>query len=352
MKKYIIIIIIAVIIAIVVYRVATFETADQVQSISQIQKEKGVPVEVAEVAISNLEDYLNLTGTVEGIMQADVLSEVMEEIAEVKVGIGEYVDKDDVIIRFNSANPQVRLTQAELAFQDAKRDLERMEALFKSGAISEQALDKTRLGYEIAKTNRDQAADMLNVKAPISGVVTDILFFEGETPPPGSVIAKIARTGEVRIKISASSIYRNRIREGQKAYIFEAAHPERKIIGKVERAALASDPENRTFDVYVRAANKDEYLQPGMSVEIQLVVKSRKEVKAIPFDALFKENDGNYVFRVVNDKAEKVAVELGFQGGNSAEILSGLEAGDRIVVNGQNNLVDGDPVLIVDGKDL
>jgi RND family efflux transporter MFP subunit len=346
MKKIIVSSIIAMVVIIIGYRIATHTRGEKVQSIIQIQKEKGVPVEVAEVVSGNLEQRMNFTGTVEGINQAEALAQVMEKIVELKVNIGDRVKTGDIIAVLDPNNPQVRLSQADLALLDAERELKRMESLYQQGAISQQILEKTQLGYEIAKSNLEHAQDLLNVKAPIDGQVTDIFFSPGETPPPGETIARIAQTDRIKVKVEISSIHRNEIKLGQKGYIFTVSNPDYKITGRVDRVARSANPDNRNFEVYITADNQNGYFQPGMSAEVEIVVMNKNNVLTIPQDALVKEGGRNFVF-VAEERARKVEVVPGFISGREIEIKSGLSRGQKIVVNGQNNLKEGDLISIV-----
>lgn len=350
MKKIIVIILVAIVIIMVGYRIATHGTAEQAQSIAQIQKEQGVPVETADAVITTLDRRLNLSGTVEGITQADAHAQIMEEIAEINVSVGQYVEKGAPIARLSSENPQVPYQQALLAKQDAEKELERMKSLFETGAISQQILDKTQLGYEIAAANLAQAEEALNITAPISGIVTDIFFFKGQTPPPGAIVAKVAQLDKIKVKVDASSLYRSDIKTGQKAVIFSATDESHKKDGKIQSVGLSSDPENRNFTVYITAENKDRYFQPGMSVECQLIVEKWENVLVIPYDAVFKENGDTYVY-IIDQTAKLVKVTLGYNAGNMVEVKSGLGAGQKVVINGQNNLNDGDTVLLINNND-
>ena len=349
MKKIIVLILTAMVIVMVGYRISTQGTAEQVQSIAQIQKELGVPVEAADAMITTLDKRLSLSGTVQGSVQANMHTQIMEKLAEVNVSVGQYVTKGDIIAKHDATNPQVPYTQALLAKQDAEREMNRMKALFESGAVSQQVVEKTQLGYEIAEANFAQMEEMLWLKAPISGVVTDLFFFKGETPPPGSVVANIAQLNKIKVKVEASTLYRSVIKPGLDAEIYTPTDESHRVAGKVSRAGLSSNPENRTFTVYLKADNQDRYFQPGMSVECNLIIEKYENVIAVPYDAVFKEN-GDFFVYVINGTAQKVKVTPGYKAGNMIEITNGLTEGQKVVTNGQNNLNDGDIVLIVENE--
>ena len=346
MKKLIPILFVAVVIILVGYRIATHAQTERVKSIGELQKENGVPVEVEPAKVTMLTKSLTFTGTVKGIKQSDATAKISEKIVDLKVEIGDHVEADEVIALLDETSPQIGYTQAGLALEDAMREYERMQALQVQGAVSQQMVEKTKLGYDIARANFEQVSELLEVTAPISGTVTHLFFMEGEAPPPDDPVATIANMKKIRVEMQTAQSYRNDLRTGQKAYIYLASKPGDKYEGKVERVSLSANAESRSFTVYVTADNPDNYLQPGVSVETEIVVTSRNESVAVHRDALIKERGKVFVF-IANDRAIKTEVRTGMESGSMVEVLSGLNTGDRVVVNGQNLLADGDLVQVV-----
>ena len=346
MKKLIPILFVAIVVILVVYRIATHAQTERVKSIGELQKENGVPVEVEQAKVTMLTKSLTFTGSVKGIKQSNATAKISEKIVDLKVEIGDYVEADEVIAQLDETSPLIGYTQAKLALEDAKRELERMQALHSQGAVSQQILDKTEFGYKIAQANFKQVSEMLEVTAPISGTVTHLFFLEGEAPPPDDPVATIANVKKIRVEMQAAQGYRNELKAGQKAYIYLASHPEIKFAGMVERVSMSANAESRSFTVYVTADNPDNYFQPGVSVETDIIVTSKNESVAVHRDALVKEMGKVYVF-IVEEKAKRVEVKIGMESGSMVEILSGVMAGDKVVVNGQNLLADGDPVKLM-----
>ena len=346
MKKIIPIVIVVVIIAAVGYRIFTRGNEEKVKSISEIQKEKGVPVEVVEVIQTDLNRTLHFNGTVEGIKQCNASAKISERIVKLSVEIGDVVPKGHIIARLDPESPQVQLSQAKLATEDAERELERMRALHQQGAISKQALDKYEFARDVARANLQQIEEILNVTAPIAGVVTDIFYREGETPPPSEPVVTIADMRKIKVKMEVSPFLHTELKKGQDAYIYLTTSPDIKVDGVVDKISLSADPESRNFQAYVVADNEDNYLQPGVSVEVEVVVGIRQGVAAIPRDGIFTKGDKIAVF-VAEDTARMVEIKTGIESGSLVEVLSGLMPGQIVVVHGQNNLSEGDRLLIV-----
>ncbi len=346
MKKLIPIALVLIVLILIIYRIATQGSVERAQSISEIQKTKGVPVEVSTVGRTELSRYIHLNGTVEGIEQGKAIASVSDKIVELNARIGDYVQKGDIIAKLDPENPQARVTQAELALQDAERELKRMEALQQIGAVSQQMLDKTKLAYDIAESNLQQARTLIWVKSPISGVIVDLPYAAGETPPPGEAVATVAKVERIRVKVEASPEQRGELRVGQEAWIYLTAAPQKRIKGRVEKVALSADPKSRMFKVYITAENRDGYLQPGIPVETEVTVEKLKDIIAIPRDALTKVK-GKTVVYLASDRAKMVEVVTGITVRELVEIKSGLSEGQEVVVHGLENLSDGDPLLVV-----
>jgi RND family efflux transporter MFP subunit len=259
MKKIIIIAIILIVVVIVVYRIATKGNKRNVQSISEIQKEKGVPVEVAEVTETELNRTIRFSGTVEGINQSQARADISERIVEFNVEIGDWVTQGQILGKLDPESPQVMVSQAKLAAEDAEREVQRMKSLFEQGAISRQTLEKVELSYNIAAANYKQVLEVVNITAPISGMVTDIFYRVGEIPPPGMPIARIADMSRIRVKMEVSPNFRPDLKPGQKALIYYPDAPQKKIIGTVEKVSYSADAENRNFQAYVTAENPNKY---------------------------------------------------------------------------------------------
>jgi RND family efflux transporter MFP subunit len=207
-------------------------------------------------------------------------------------------------------------------------------------------LEKAQLGYEIAVTNAKQLEELLTISAPIAGSVTNIQYQVGETPMPGEAVVTIAEMSNIKIKMDIASTYRSELKRGQSAYIYLSTAPDKRIKGHLDKIALSADPESRNFLAYAVADNPGRYFDPGVSVEVEIVIGVKKNALAVPREAVFTSQGKSAVY-VADDKAHKTNFVPGISSGNLVEAVEGLTAGQKVIVHGQNNLEDGDLVLIV-----
>jgi len=150
---------------------------------------------------------------------------------------------------------------------------------------------------------------------------------------------------KVKIAIEVDQNVILRIRKGQPAEVRVSSYPGRAFPGAVTIANLAADPLSKLFGVEVTVDNGDLALRPGMFGEVSIEVESRDAALVVPQKAIVGQS---FLFVVRNGQAVKRAVRVGLQTADAVEILSGLEEGESVVVEGSYTLEDGAPVQLND----
>ena len=352
MKKAIVIIIVLAVLVAVVYRIATYQKAQVAQSIQDIQKQQGVPVEVLTVTPDTLEYSREFSGTVEGFYQTSAVAHLMEAVQKINVHIGEAVSAKDVLVVLEQSNPQAQYQQAKLARDNAVQEYDRIKALYDKGAVSRQMYDQVALGKNIAETNFSNARELVEITAPIAGVVTDIKVKAGQVVTPGQPVVTISATDKVKCEFWVGDADRQRIKTGQTAQFVTSNHnPEfssqEGLVGKVSEVALSADPESHLYKVTVAADNTDRQLRPGQLISVIVTVETVPNVLLIPYDSVILKNDKPFVYKVASGTAQLIPIVLGRKNRDHVEVINGLSFGDTIVVYGMNRLKSGDKVQIV-----
>jgi RND family efflux transporter MFP subunit len=352
MKKAIVIIIVIAVLALIVYKISTYQKGQVAQSISDIQREQGVPVEVQTVRQDTLVYSLRFSGNVAGYSQAWATSHLTEKVSEVPVKVGDRVSKGDVLVVLNKSNPQAQYQQAELAFENAEKEYKRIGALYEQGAVSRQTYDQTTLARDMAQTNFANATDLVEVTAPIDGVVTDILYKHGEVVSSNSPVVVVSRIDRIKCELWVGDADRQQIKLGQIAQFSRStnelsANGQYALKGTVTEVALSADSETHLFKVVVAADNRHNVLIPGQLVSVTIITLTIPKVLLIPKDAVILQDDKPYIFKVENNVANLIPITLGRENMNESEIVSGLSAGDTIVVYGMNRVKSGEKVKIV-----
>ena len=139
----------------------------------------------------------------------------------------------------------------------------------------------------------------------------------------------------------------HQIREGQEAQILIESLPGGNITGRIRMISPGVDPESGTVKVTLEIADSSGRLKPGMFAAVRIITDRHPRTLIIPKQALVIETDEDDVFGVIDGKARRIQVTLGFVEGDQVEVLTGLAEGDPVVTVGQEGLKDDTPVRLV-----
>jgi RND family efflux transporter MFP subunit len=326
------------------------------------------PVKVFAAAKQSISERIVYTGLIEAWRLANILPDVGGKIAKIYVEAGSRVRQGQLLAELDTRAVDLQLQQAKAAlavaeanYKDAQRNMERMQRLSGENAVSEQQLEKISLAFEAAEAQRQQAQaavnllkhqlDVSRMVAPFSGIIAARKAEVGDMINPmmggfasGSGVFTLMDFSRIKINVSVSHQDIVRIRKGQKADISVSAFPGGVFEGSVAIVNLTADPMTRKFDVQVYVDNPDLKLRPNTFGEVSLRISTQDNALVIPQKALL---DNGYVFVVEEDgTAGKKSVTVGLQDSAMIEILSGLVAGERVVVEGNFGLEEGDKLAI------
>ncbi len=319
------------------------------KSIAELQSQQGIPVSIDTVGVGGISESIELTGTVQGIVQSDLISKTTERVVRVGASVGQRVSKGQVLVAFDTSNPTAQYRQAKAALDDAEKDFARMQALLEQGAISEQMFEKAQTGLEVARANFEAARSIVEVISPIDGVVTSVNVTEGETVGVGAVVCTVARYDRVKVIVKASGADLQELSAGAPAFVRTAEGGE--IPGTVTMISSSADPDTRTFRVEVTADNTSRVLKPGSFATVAVQAAHRKDAIVVPTQAIVTRDGRLSVFMVAaNGTAELRRVTLGLTNARVVEVVEGLKPGDRIVVKGYELLRGGETVNIVEAE--
>jgi RND family efflux transporter MFP subunit len=319
--------------AVVVVRVmqATAER-EPVPTVEQIRQDRGVSVTVARVTEEMLDVWREHSGTVSGSQEAVVRARTGDRIADIPVSVGQQVRRGQVLVRQTSDGVEARARQAETARRQAERHVDRMRPLHEAGAISDQEWDTATTQLELAEADLAAAREPLTLTSPITGVVTGVPARPGMIPDSGDPLVRVADLSRFVVYVRVSAVQAEEMREGQPARIAG-----RGVEGRVRRVALQADPETRLVEVEVEFP-ADARLILGTLARVEVQVASRPQAIAVPRDAV---RDGLVWVVGEDERATRRRVTVGLDTRDRVEILSGLAAGERVVVEGAARLSEG-----------
>ncbi len=331
---------------------------------------------------------LNASGYVTARRRATVSSKVTGKVVDVFIEEGQAVRKGQVLARLDDSQIRASLNVARAQLEAARRGAaedearlseaqltqNRLNQLVKEGVVGRAEVDsanatveslKARIALarqqvEVAESQvRARETDLTDmvVRAPFDGVAISKDAQPGEMISPVSAGGGFTRTGigtivdmsSLEIEVDVSESYINRVRPGQPVEAVLDAYPEWRIPAHVITTVPSADRQKATVRVRIAFEKLDPRILPDMGVKVSFLAERTPEPSDAPVRPLLfmpktavRTVDGqSVVFVVHGDRVERRAVKVGREDGDQVEVLSGVAAGDRIVVEGPGTLVDG-----------
>lgn len=370
-------------------------------------RETYTPVEIATTELGKLESTVTLTGRLSANEEVSLFPKAQGVVTSINVSIGDAVEEgtvlftieqDDYARNVESALNSVQLTQksveqaanglnsAKINFElnkdkieNAMLNLERTRILYEEGAVSKNQLEQAELSasqlnldalkaqvtqaeiayqqslsqLEQARVGYDQAQSGLDntiVKSPITGTVAALNVVQGQIAPGSQVAATIVELDRVYAKVNVVENIVTKLSAGQKAFITIPSISDELIESTIEYVNPTADQRSQLYSVRVYIDNPNGNIKPGMTAEVTLTLDSVENTIIVKSDAVLEDDGESYVFVVEGDRAIKKIVVVGLDTGDLVEIKSGLETGEKLIVQGQHYLSDGGEIKVVRGE--
>ena len=338
--------------------------------------EIAVAVRVAPVERRTLRRVLRTTADLRPEREVKVASLVSERIVTFNVENGDFIDKGEVlaVIRSDALQQAIAQLDAEIAAVDAeltarRLDLNRGRRLYRQQAISRQNFEQLQSAYDAVVARKDsliasRAGQLINqqnstIRAPISGVVANKTLQVGDLASPQVTLCSLYAIDTLKVTLQVGEADAARVVEGQPVHLTIDAWPDREFVGAVARVFPYLDPQTRSATVEIDLKNPPigedgrRELAPGMFGSAELVLEEVKDALSVPTRALLfvesgaqREREGLFV--VEQGRARLRHPEIGLREDAFVQIKSGVTEGELAVIAGQQNLVDGEAVTIVD----
>lgn len=314
------------------------------ESGKQAETEKTAPkVRVEEVRLVSVDQLATFTATVEAEAVNNIAPAMPGRIRRINVDVGSVVGRGQALVTMDGANYSQQQTQVATL----KTDYERYKELFAVGGISQQQLDQAKAQLDVAQAALNNLGENTTLTSPISGIVTARNYDPGDVAT-GLPILTIQSIRTVKVKVNVSESYYRNVVKGMPAQVQVDALGDEIFEGKVSLIHPTLDAVSHTFPVEIEVKNSDSRIRPGMFARVTMNFGT-EDHPVIPDMAVLKQAGTNtrYVFVENNGKAEYTIVELGRRMDDKYEIVSGLKTGDKIIIHGNANLIDGSEVEVV-----
>ena len=306
---------------------------------------------------------LDASGYVTARMQATVSSKLTGKVLEVYIEEGMFVEKGQILAQLDDSSVQAELNFAKTQLKEARRIFNRTLELRKDNLASQASLDAAESQVDGLKARLDiskQVVADMQIRAPFSGVVINKAAQPGEMISPVSAGGGFTRTGigtivdmsSLEVEVDVNESYINRVQPGQPAITNLNAYPNWDISSEVIAIIPTADRNKATVKVRIGLLEKDERVLPDMGAKVSFlkeqVTEAPEEINGvmIPSSAIIKEDDLSYVFVIKNGYIIKTKIAIGSSSSNFSRLIDGVEVGDNVVTDPNNELQNGQEVLI------
>lgn len=301
---------------------------------------------VRTIAIESrkVEDVLRLPARIEPLQEANLGAERAGRVVEILADKGQTVAAGQPLLRVDGRLWDATRRRAAIEARDAARDLKRWKELEKTGAVSASDYESVQRRKEAADIALDEAETMLaqcETRAPFAGTVVDRLVEVGDYANEGQAVLRLIRLDRVKVAFDVPEQAIAELRPGQTKAFTLAALPGREFAGETTFVSSQADRASNSFAAELEVDNADGALKAGMIAEVALVRPEREGATVVPLAAVIPRKGEHYVYAAVDGRAVRKRVRIAALTGHEAVLESGVEPGDRIVVEGHRGLQDG-----------
>ncbi|MDR6880214.1 efflux RND transporter periplasmic adaptor subunit [Bacillus sp. 3255] len=240
-----------------------------------------------------------------------------------------------------------QLDQAETALTNQKKDLASAQRSLKTlqETNSYAQLETSLESAQVSARNIERTLSNLEVKAPASGILTDLNVTVGQTLAPGGRVGEVQQTNPVKIKSQLTEASASLVR-GKSELTFYIPGMTDKATAKVTFLSDVINGQSKAYDLELEVPNPDGKLKPGSKAQVELTKDDEQIVPVIPSLSIVREGGDSYVYIVNGDTVQKRKVELGRLNETNQEVISGVKEGEMLVISGQHQLKDQDKIKV------
>jgi RND family efflux transporter MFP subunit len=316
--------------------------AEASKSMEQIYAEEGYPVQTRTVTPEPFSVFLKYPAEFKARSQSSVYAKTSDVIRSVDFKVGDYVKRDEVVLSFSTNNSAYQ--QAKASFENSQATYTRMNTLYEAGAISRQDFENTRTQYILARETFKAADELIRIKAPIDGYITQLNVQASVNVRAGDALFTVSNQDgfEADFYVLPNEIDNIQVN----ARVFVEGRNET-IEGRITEVSLMMDVQKKAFPVKAFFAGKPRTLVSGMSVDAAVEVYQNNKALTVSRNELTRSGESWTIFLIEDGKAVQETVVLGQTQGFDYEILDGLAEGDTIISDGLVELNDGAKVKII-----
>lgn len=311
-------------------------------------------VVVSKVVEQNTNGRITAIGSGQAARTVSIRPTVAGQISAMTVVSGGRVEAGDVLITLNESTEQLALERAQLSLQTAQERFDRVSSLFDRGSISSVEVELARDTLNLAQLelrDAELALSRRTITAPISGTLGILSVGVGDYVSSQNEVATIDDRSQIVVDFFVPERAASLMQVGLPVTVMPTAMPGEAFEGNILVTDNRIDEASRTLRVRASIPNPDSTLRAGMSFEIIIDVPGETYPSIDPL-ALQWDSDGSYVWRITDNKAQRVPAVIIQRNSNSVLVKSEIKAGDLIVVEGIQSVRNGAGVNIANADEV
>lgn len=311
---------------------------------------EAVYVNVEEVAPRPFVETLSLSGSIKAYDDILVSAEEGGVVKSWNYKKGDRISKGSVLAVLDSDVAKASYEAALAQYKSSALTLEKQSKVYQEQALSEWQYKTTEYNRDAAKAQAELLKARLErtkIKSPVNGILDDRYVDVGEMAAPGVPMARVVNTQRVKVLVNVPERYAGTIKRGAAISLAVIAYPGETFRGNITYIGATVNADNRTFPIESVIANAEGRLKPEMIARVSIVHSEEKSVLLVDESIVQQVDRNKYLVYVENGgKAQERRVELGGRSNNQVEIVSGLKSGDKVIVAGHNDVIQGQPVIV------
>ena len=314
-----------------------------------------VTVTAARASLESWRAALDAVGSIRAVRGVEVAAETSGQVTAVAVQSGESVRRGQLLVTLNDRVQQAALERQRATLDLARLLFERDASLIEQKSIPQSQYDRSRADLQVAAARLaelEARSDTRRIRAPFDGTLGVVRVRVGDYLEAGDAVAALQDLSELEVDLTVPARYAPQLRPGLSAVLQTAAWPGRDYRARLSAIDVSVDASTRNLLLRARL-EETQGLLPGMFASLRIDLGETVARVTVPETAVTASLQGDLVYRLQEGEdglaAEPRVVTTGAVRGGRIAILSGLEAGDRVVSSGQNKLYRGARVLLPDG---
>lgn len=310
-----------------------------------------VPVEVSPASRQTISSFIETNGTLEAENEVDLVARISAPIVALEVEEGDLVQTGQLLARLDDVETRVQMELARVGVEETRQAFERAKQLHAEDLISPEEYERATAVHDSALAQLKAAEIQLEfteLRAPFPGRIVRRYVDRSEQVSVNTPLYRLSDFDPLLCPIQIPERDLSRVRLNQPAWLSVEAWPGERFAGKVLRISPVVEAETGTIKVTLELRHGGK-LRPGMFARVYVETETRDGALVVPKAALSLESIGDTVYVAAEGVASRREVELGFREGDLVEILGGVDAGEMVVVVGQDGLSEGTPLQILAG---